>query len=329
LFVKEEIKSIAILRALQLGDLLCSVPAFRALRKSFPNAHIAILGMPWMKSFVLRFKNYLDEFIWFPGYPGLPEQPVDPAATASFITSMVKRKFDLALQMQGNGTIINPLVELLGAKHMGGFFTAGDYRPSSSYFIPYPNGISEIHRHLKLMEHIGVEPAGDELEFPVTENDEEEFSNAFLPVEPKKYICVHAGSRGGWRQWPTEYFARLADECFYKGYMIVLTGTAEEMPIVNDVASRMVNQCVIAAGKTSLGSLAVLLKNSAGLISNCTGVSHIASALKVKSVVVSMDGEPERWAPLNNQLHTTIDWTKNYSFEIVRQAVDERFSAIG
>lgn len=316
------------MRALQLGDLLCSVPAFRALRKSFPNAHIAILGMPWMKSFVQRFKNYLDEFIWFPGYPGLPEQAVDPAATASFITSMVKRKFDFALQMQGNGTIINPLVELLGAKYTGGFYTEHDYRPSSPYFISYPDGISEIHRHLKLMEHIGAEPAGDELEFPVTENDEEEFANAFLPVEPKKYICVHAGSRGAWRQWPAEYFARLADECFYKGYMIVLTGTAEEMPIVSEVASHMVNQCVVAAGKTSLGALAVLLKNSAGLISNCTGVSHIASALKVKSVVISMDGEPGRWAPLNTQLHTTIDWTKNNSFEIVRQAVDERFSAI-
>ena len=37
-------RTVAILRALQPGDLLCSVPAFRTLRTAFPHAHVAHLS---------------------------------------------------------------------------------------------------------------------------------------------------------------------------------------------------------------------------------------------------------------------------------------------
>jgi ADP-heptose:LPS heptosyltransferase len=326
MFLKDQIRSIAILRALQLGDLLCAVPAFRSLRKAFPDAHIVIMGLPWMKTFAARFHNYIDEFVWFPGFPGLPEQPFSPQESLRFLNDMAGRKFDLVLQMQGNGSIVNPLMELFGSRYTAGFYRKEDYSPGR-LFMPYPEGISEIHRHLKLIEHLGVAQNGEELEFPLTKEDEQEFANASMELEPHKYICVHAGSRGTWRQWPSAFFAQVADHCHEKGWEIVLTGTGEEIPVVNGVASQMKSVPKIAAGKTSLGAMGVLLKNAAGLISNCTGVSHVAAALKTKSVVISMDGEPERWAPLNTSLHTTIDWTKNDNYELVRLAVDEQFAS--
>jgi ADP-heptose:LPS heptosyltransferase len=323
---KQDIKTIAIFRALQLGDLLCSVPAFRALRNSFPEARISIIGLPWMKMFTDRFSHYLDDFILFPGYPGLPEQEVHPEETLDFLSSMVQRKFELALQMQGNGSIVNPMVELFNARFTAGFCRKQDYCPDTPLFMEYPEQIPEVRRHLLLMQHLGIAAKEEELEFPITKKDEEDLNESSLAVNPKEYICVHAGSRGAWRQWPTAYFSSVADHCSQKGWKIVLTGTKEELPIVEEVAANMLSKPLIAAGKTNLGALAVLLRNSAGLISNCTGVSHIAAALKVKSVVISMDGEPERWAPLNRNIHSTIDWTRNSDYDAVRRAVDERFS---
>jgi ADP-heptose:LPS heptosyltransferase len=295
------------------------------LRKGYPNAHIAITGLPWMKMLPERFPDYFDEFILFPGYPGLPEQPWNPESTAEFLLKMTQRKFDLALQMQGNGTVVNPMIELFGASYTAGFFVENDYRPDSPFFVEYPDGIAEVHRHLLLMKHLGIQSDDDTLEFPVTHKDEADLISSF--TVPRKYICVHAGSRGAYRQWPTKHFAGVADKCADFGYNVVLTGTVDELPIVERVASEMKASPLIAAGKTNLGAMAALLGRSDGLISNCTGVSHVASALKVKSVIISMDGEPERWAPLNKNLHTTIDWIRSPDFDIVMKAVDLQFAS--
>src|SRR5436309_10334628 len=73
---------IAILRALKLGDLLCTVPALRSVRAGLPGAKITLIGLPWARTFVDRYSAYIDDFLEFPGYPGLPEQPVDPSAVA-------------------------------------------------------------------------------------------------------------------------------------------------------------------------------------------------------------------------------------------------------
>ena len=298
-------RTIAILRALQLGDLLCAVPAFRALRAAFPEARISLIGLPWAKAFVERFNAYLDEFIEFPGYPGLPEREPDFPRLADFLSSMRRRQFDWLIQMQGDGSYVNDLIRLCGAHHNWGY--TRDHRMMPHGFMPYPTDCSEIHRHLRLMEFLGAPAQGDHLEFPLSANDEADFER--LPdakdLAPGLYACVHPGGRGEMRRWNPSRFIQVAQGLAERGLRVVLTGVTEERPLADEL-SRALPHAVNLAGRTTLGSLGVLLSRARLVIANDTGVSHIAAALRTPSIILSVGSDPVRWNPLDRARHRVL-----------------------
>lgn len=312
-----EIKKIAILRALHLGDLLCVIPALRALRHALPHAEIALVGLPWASSFVTRFQPYLDRLIVFPGYPGLPEQIPSEVALLSFLKKMQEEAFDLVLQMQGNGTIVNMLVQMFGAKYTAGFYQTIDPHLPSGFFMKYPENIPEVERYIQLTNYLGIPEQGLSLEFPIKEQDQKDLDKLRLYLPEKQYIVLHPGSRSSKRRWHPKYFGALADHCISSGFMVVITGTADEMSVAKEVLKFMQNNAINLTGATSLGAVALLIKKAFALLTNCTGVSHIAAAVETPSIVISMDGEPERWSPLNKQLHYVIDWKRNPDFKTV------------
>src|SRR6185312_1697139 len=119
---KELPRRITVLRALQLGDMLCVVPALRAVRAAVPDARITLIGLPWAASFVERFNTYIDDLIVLPGFPGMPEQPPAEAEMPVFLDAVRRREFDLAIQLHGSGGITNGLLKQFGAKRMAGFY---------------------------------------------------------------------------------------------------------------------------------------------------------------------------------------------------------------
>jgi ADP-heptose:LPS heptosyltransferase len=307
-FATSNPQRIVILRALMLGDLLCAAPAFRALRCAFPTAKITLLGLPWAQEFVSRFSSYLDDFLEFPGFPGLPERNFAAEAIPGFLTEMQRRHFDWALQMHGNGSIVNPLVTLFGATRCAGFYSEGDYCPDRDAFLVYPERELEIRRHLKLMSFLGIPLQGEDLEFPLTSDDMQSLAAIpeFIALKENKYICIHPGARYASRRWSPDRFARLGDILSVQGLQIVLTGSKAEAGLTELIAKKMAASCINLAGKTSLGALGALLKGSRLVVTNDTGVSHVAAGLKTPSVIIVLGSDPARWAPLDEKRHRIV-----------------------
>ncbi|HET6883428.1 MAG TPA: hypothetical protein VFI31_24975, partial [Pirellulales bacterium] len=205
---------VAVLRALQLGDLLCSVPAFRALRAALPTAHITLICLPWAREFAQRFDKYFDDFLEFPGFPGLPERPFAVEEFPDFLSRAHRAHFDLAIQLHGSGSFVNPLLLLLGAKSNAGYFVPGEWCPDPEYFLPYPDDQPEVERHLSLMEFLGAPARGDYMEFPLKPSDRRELTEvaASRSLSPGGYVCLHPGARYPSRRWGAEKFAAVGDE---------------------------------------------------------------------------------------------------------------------
>jgi ADP-heptose:LPS heptosyltransferase len=298
-------RRVLILRALQLGDMLCAVPALRALRQALPESEIVLVGLPWAKGYVERFRAYLDGFRAFPGYPGLPERPARLEEIPPFLAGLQQERFDLALQMHGAGTVTNPLTVLFGARANAGYFVPGQFCPDADRFLPYPDGLHEVRRHLRLMEFLGAAPQGEHLEFPVSDEDRRELQAAAAGLTPGEYVCLHAGSTSA-RRWPPEHFAAVGEALAQRGIRVVLTGTESERPVTAAVARGVTPPPLDLTGRTTLGGLAALLQGARLLISNDTGVAHLAAALRLPSVVLFQPSQLARWAPLDRQRHRPL-----------------------
>src|SRR5699024_11018877 len=111
---REGAPRIALFRALPgLGDMLCLVPALRALRQARPRAFVTLIGLPQARFLLERFADYVDSLEPFPGYPGLPEQAVPLAQLPPFLARQQAQHYDLLLQMHGSGLLTNPLCMLM------------------------------------------------------------------------------------------------------------------------------------------------------------------------------------------------------------------------
>lgn len=300
-------RKIAVFRALQLGDMLCAVPALRALRAAAPLSDITLVGLPWATSFVKRFSKYINHLLVFPGFPGLPETPLHLPAVPNFLGEAHRQRFDLALQLHGSGTISNPLTMLFGAECSAGFYVPGEYCPSPLHFLPWDEREHEILRGVRLMEFLGVPAQGTHLEFPLADADYRALQRSHLSVPaPGSYACVHPGARLPSRRWAPQRFAEVADRLALQGMKIVLTGAPEEAELVQAVQHAMRMPALDLCGRTELGALAALIAQARLVIANDTGISHVAAAVGTPSVIVSCGSDPGRWAPLDHMRHRVL-----------------------
>ena len=297
---------VAVFRALQLGDMLCAVPALRALRAFLPGTHITLVGLPWARAFVERFAHLVDDFLPFPGWPGNPEEDAPIDAMLDSLLAARARRFDVAIQLHGSGVLSNRITRLLGAPRVAGFRPRGT--EAEPWFMPWPDAQPEIHRYLSLMASLGVPLRGSELEMPMTPEDEDD-CQALLArhrLREGEFVVIHPGARLRSRRWPAERFAAVGTSLAAAGWRVCVTGSPAERELTAAVMAGLPRDAVDLTGDTTLGSLAALLRRAALLVCNDTGVSHVAAAVAAPSVVIASGSDVARWAPLDASRHPVL-----------------------
>jgi len=300
---------IGIFRALYLGDLLCAIPAARALRSAFPGGEITLIGLAWAAEFARRFGKYFDDFLEFPPHPALHAEAPGEWHGGEFLDQSRAQPFDLLLQMQGDGSKANEIIAAMNARTLAGFEPKESDPGVAGYFFPYPEGLSEVERNLELMRQLGIRAGSDRrLEFPLTTSDETECAAALEAAGGVggAYAVIHPGAKLASRRWPAARFAKVAVELAREGLEVVVTGSAGERPLAEEVVGQVGHRALNVAGGTSLGAFGALVSHASLVVTNDTSTSHIAAALEVPSVVIASGSDVERWAPANRELHRVL-----------------------
>jgi heptosyltransferase-2 len=101
---------------------------------------------------------------------------------------------------------------------------------------------------------------------------------ALTPQRPVAVLC-HGAEYGPAKRWPAEYFAALARKLVDAGYDVWLAGSANDTAIGEDIARLSERPCINLSGRTTLAEAIDLMSCAALVVSNDSGLMHIAAAL--------------------------------------------------
>ena len=125
------------------------------------------------------------------------------------------------------------------------------------------------------------------------------------------YVVLTPGSEyGPAKRWPAAHFSALAAQL---AWPVVLLGSAKEAALCEEITAQVntvrPGQVLNLAGKTSLAQALYVISATKSIVSNDSGLMHVAAALGVPQVAVFGSSSPLHTPPLSDK--ATVLWLKN------------------
>ena len=317
-FRPERVRRILVVRKDNIGDVLCTTPALRALRRALPEARLAILVAEHCRAAVQRNPD-LDEVLTYtkakhrPGFFGAPAL----WELTRVIRDLRGRRFDLAIAMGRPCSRSGAwLAYATGATWRLGYATPALH--------PFPFFLNvrgdpgamlshEVDACLDLLEAVGVPAAGRELTLVPDPQTVTAVRGRLVQggaVEAAGLALIHISNRRETSRWPLASFAETADRLRDQlGLSIVLSWApgGQDNPLfpgddgkAEEVAKQMRVKPLLLR-TSELGELIAALSLCDFVLSTDGGVMHIAAALDVPQVVLFGKTGLSHWAPISEK----------------------------
>ncbi|MDR0408295.1 MAG: glycosyltransferase family 9 protein [Campylobacteraceae bacterium] len=287
-------KKILVTFLMHLGDLILVTPFIRALRKAAPNSYITMLVDDKLKD-VVMFNPNLNQVI-----------TIDKKGRDNTIMSLVKCAKDLS--SQNFDMVIN-----LHPNERCSFictFTKTAFRTGTSHalfrwrwdrYIKLDRTLHAADMYLEVLKKLGIRDISNNgLEiFPSSAHFKEADNFWHLNgVKPDdKLVGFNIGSAVITKRWANERFAKVADILTMEGYKIVFFGGKMDMNMVDNAASCMRTNPIIATGNFSIGALAAAMRRCSLIITNDSGPMHVAISQKTPIVALYGPSNPKLYGP--------------------------------
>ena len=117
---------------------------------------------------------------------------------------------------------------------------------------------------------------------------------------PERVLALCPGAEyGPAKRWPARHFAALAKTYRTLGWQIWLVGGPRDQEVAQEIRKLSEGACVDLTGRTSLLEALDLLGLATAVVSNDSGLMHVAAALGRPLVAVFGSSDPEHTPPLD------------------------------
>lgn len=273
-------QKILIVRFSSIGDILLTTPFIRQVRTAFPNAHISYLVKKEFSD-LIKYNFNINNVISFDsslGYKGLKE----------LSKRVTNENFDFVYDLHNN-IRSNQVTKNLSQEKV--FKISKDkFRRSLLIYVKlnfFDQIIMAPDKYLNVGITSGVKDNGEELELfwdGQTESSVEKKIKEYK-IYRTRYLTLAPGAAHYTKMWPIEKSTELIKKILTETNLkVVLVGGPKERGLLSEFINE--NRVVSFFGKLSLLETASILKHSRGLITNDSGLMHMAVAVKKPLVAI-------------------------------------------
>ena len=282
------VRRILCVRLDNMGDVVMTTPAMRALKQAFAGASITLLAS---RSGVKAAEHIpeIDETIAYAApWMKLP-LPTRPADDLEMVALLANRHFDAAVIFTVYSQSPLPAALLC---HLAGIPLRLAHCRENPYHLltdwametePNDHIRHEVRRQLDLVATVGAVTGDERMSWRVTAEDRlrAAMKAAEAGLDPSRpCLVVHPGATAPSRRYSPQRFGEAALELSRRfDCAVAVTGDAGERTLAEDVARRAGPHARALAGQLSLGEFAGLMSMSPVLVSSNTGAVHIAAAI--------------------------------------------------
>ena len=296
------LRRILLVRLDNVGDVLLTTPAFRSVRKALPDSYLALLAGP-AGCEVGALNPDIDETILYraPSEDVYFRLPQDPEREFAAVEVLKRRNFDAAIIFTSYKQSALPAVYLcylagIPLRAAGSFEGPGSLLTHRHRYEKTMPPKHESLRGLALTDFLGFPPGEPEMVLVPRAEDEQGASRLLKQHSVEDFLLVHPGASASSRAYPAERYAVVVQELARKsGLPVLVTGGPGEEDLSQWVAG---STGIAVGGETEFGEFAALVGRAAVVVTNNTGTTHVASAMKRPVVTVfAGTNPPEQWGP--------------------------------
>jgi lipopolysaccharide heptosyltransferase I len=297
-----EFRRILIIKPSAVGDIVRTLPVLTALRRRWPEAHIAWLVARHCSE-VLSGHPGLNQIIYFDrkAYANVGRNLSITQAFTGFLRELRDSRFDLVIDMQG--LFRSGFFSL--ATGAGVRIGRGDSREFTGFFYTHRAAVDERRMHAIVLNAGMVAPLGVKVQPSTSDLYISPAARAgvarilagqgLAPGAP--YAVIAPGTNWETKHWPAVRFGQVAAGLARRfGLVSVVVGTVGQAAMAAEIRSKEPS-AIDLCGKSSLAEVVAVIAGARLVVANESGPLHIADALDLPLVGVVGPTRPEIVGP--------------------------------